>query len=114
MKKYIRLTESDLHRTIEECVRRVLIREFTEDRVIGKDEWEEVLRVMLRYNRRGGYVDEVNGRLRFFDGDPKINGVSAFYVTIDDVQDIINGTYASRDTTFERDDSYDLEANNID
>lgn len=88
-KKVIRLTESDLHQIISECVKMVIIDEEDD----SKMEWNRVLRDMLFYKRREGYVDEVNGKLTFFDSDPCINGVHAFHVTLGDVRNIINGTY---------------------
>ena len=88
-KRLIRLTESDIHRIVKECIGSILIREGDEP----KREWNGVLRDMLFYKRKEGYVDELNGRLTFFDSDPCINGVHAFYVTLDDVKNIINGTY---------------------
>ncbi len=78
--KKIIVTESDFNRIISE-------------EVDDKQEWKNVLRDMVFYKRRDGYVDEVNGKLTFFDDDPCINGVHAFYVTIDTVRSIIDGTY---------------------
>ena len=52
-------------------------------------DWEQILDVMLFYHRTEGYVDEINGKLQFFDSDPKINGVGACHVTIEEVKDYI-------------------------
>lgn len=52
-------------------------------------EWERILDIMLFYRRTEGYVDEVNGKLQFFDGDPCLNGVHACKVTIDEVREYI-------------------------
>lgn len=60
---------------------------------IREQEWRNILRTMLIHSRTEGYVDEVNGKLTFFDSDPRINDVGAFFVTIHDVEDIINGEY---------------------
>ena len=51
--------------------------------------WEQILDVMLFYHRTEGYVDEVNGKLQFFDSDPKLNGVGACHVTIEEVREYI-------------------------
>lgn len=58
---------------------------------VSQLEWEQILDVMLFYNRTEGYVDEVNGKIMFFDGDPCINGVHACRVTIDEVKEYIKG-----------------------
>nr|UWG82497.1 MAG: hypothetical protein [Bacteriophage sp.]DAG98788.1 MAG TPA: Proteasome subunit alpha type-1 [Herelleviridae sp.] len=52
-------------------------------------EWEQILDVMLFYHRTEGYIDEVNGKVQFFDRDPCINGVHAYKVTIDEVKEYI-------------------------
>lgn len=57
---------------------------------VSQLEWEQILDVMFFYRRNEGYVDVVDGKLRFFDSDPKINGVGACKVTIEEVQDYIN------------------------
>lgn len=57
---------------------------------IRKEQWQEVLDTMLRYNRKSGYVDVIDGRLMFFDGDPCHNGIHACHVTIEDVKEYID------------------------
>lgn len=52
---------------------------------VSQLEWEQIRQIMLFYGRKDGYVDVVNGKLQFFDSDPKIDGVGACYVTIEDV-----------------------------
>lgn len=49
--------------------------------------WKHILAVMEVYHRKDGYVDEVDGKLTFFDSDPCRNGVSACYVTIEQVRE---------------------------
>ena len=44
---------------------------------------------MLCFSRTEGYIDEVNGKVQFFDRDPCINGVHAYKVTIDEVKEYI-------------------------
>ena len=56
---------------------------------ITKLDWKQILDVMLFYNRKEGYVDEVDGKLLFFDSDPKINGIGACHVTIEEVEENI-------------------------
>lgn len=56
-------------------------------RVITCSEWERVYNQMIRYRRKSGFVDLVDDKLTFFDSDPKINGVSACFVTIEDVRE---------------------------
>lgn len=51
-----------------------------------RTQWQRVLNEMRRYNRKAGYVDEIDGRLMFFDSDPNHNGIHALYVTINDVK----------------------------
>ena len=85
-----------LYKKIMSSISREVKRALNEsERRISKDEWRRILQTMIQYNRSGGYVDDVDGKLTFFDSDPCINGVKAFYVTINDVRDIINGTYMS-------------------
>lgn len=57
--------------------------------------WEQVLDIMLFYHRKEGYVDEVDGKLQFFDNDPKINGVGACHVTIEEVKEYIKSFHES-------------------
>lgn len=49
-------------------------------------DWLHVLSVMIQYRRTEGYVDEVNGKLHYFDSDPMRYGVSACHVTIEEVK----------------------------
>lgn len=58
-----------------------------DSRVITKEEWEAIYNEMVRYNRKEGFVDFINDKLTFFDSDPKINGVSACFVTLSDVSE---------------------------
>ena len=44
---------------------------------------------MTRYGRTEGYVDDVDGKLVFFDGDPVRNGVHACHITIEQVRNIV-------------------------
>jgi len=58
-----------------------------ESRTITKKDWQNVLNTMHQYNRYSGYVDFTReGLFRFFDTDPRINGVRACSVTIEDVK----------------------------
>jgi hypothetical protein len=61
-----------------------------ESQKIKKQDWENVLRIMLKYSRQNGYVDLVGGSFLFFDSDPKIDGVGACFVTIENVKSYIN------------------------
>lgn len=55
------------------------------------NDWQRVLDKMDFYKRQNGFVDYNDaGELCFFDSNPKINGVSAFYVTREDVLTYIN------------------------
>lgn len=54
-----------------------------------KEQWQQIHNVMERYGRKEGYVDEVDGKLQFFDGDPRRGGISACLVTIEQVKNII-------------------------
>lgn len=59
-------------------------------RKVEKLEWEHVLHVMNRYNRLAGFVNDVDGKLCFFDGNACIDGCYSFLVTKDDVIAFIN------------------------
>lgn len=52
---------------------------------VSKEDLERVRDTMVRYNRTSGYMDMVDGKLTFFDGNPALNGVGAAYVTMDDI-----------------------------
>jgi hypothetical protein len=57
----------------------------TPKKVTLKD-WQKVLFKMNFYKRPSGFVDyNLFGELTFFDANPKIDGISAFYVTREDV-----------------------------
>lgn len=62
-----------------------------ESRVITVSDWERIYSQMVRYNRSEGFVDFVGDKLTFFDSDPKIDGVSACFVTLEDVKEYANG-----------------------
>lgn len=67
--------------------------ESTEQKKITLSEWEDVLRIMNRYNRDAGWVDNENlEKLTFFDSAPSTGGC---YVTREDVQEYIK-SYAAR------------------
>lgn len=53
-------------------------------------DWEQILDIMLFYKRSEGYIDEVDGKLLFFDSDPCINEVHACKVTIEEVKKYVN------------------------
>lgn len=54
--------------------------------VIALSDWQRVLAKMDFYRRKDGYVDfDRDGVFTFFDTDPQIDGVSACYVTREDV-----------------------------
>jgi hypothetical protein len=55
------------------------------------NDWQRVLDKMDFYKRQNGFVDyNLLGELTFFDNNPKIDGVSAFYVTREEVLTYIN------------------------
>lgn len=56
---------------------------------ITKKDWERVRDTMRKYQRKEGYVDEVDGKLMFFDTDPFCNFVHACYVTYENVEKYI-------------------------
>ena len=61
-----------------------------QDRVIGLNEWKNILTIVGFYNRNEGYVDfDAEGKFCFFDNDPCLNGVNALYVTREQVMEII-------------------------
>ena len=62
---------------------------------ISKDSLIGILNKMIHYNRESGYVDYVEQEdgtevLTFFDSDPKLKGVGAWYVTQEELKSIIN------------------------
>lgn len=62
----------------------------TRKKVTTKD-WQRMLDKMDFYKRQNGFVDyNLLGELTFFDNNPKIDGVSAFYVTREEVLTYIN------------------------
>lgn len=52
---------------------------------VSKEDLERVRDTMVKYNRTSGYMDVVDGKLTFLDGNPKMNGVGAAPVTLDDI-----------------------------
>ena len=59
-------------------------------KVTSKD-WQKVLFKMDFYKRPSGFVDyNLFGELTFFDNNPKIDGISDFYVTREEVLTYIN------------------------
>ena len=63
---------------------------------VSQLEWEQILEIMLFYKRKDGYVDVVDGKLQFFDSDPKINGAGACYVTVEDVRENVKSYESAR------------------
>jgi len=59
-------------------------------RKIKKSEWIHVLQVMNQYNRLSGYVNDVEGKLSYFDGNACIDDCYSFAVNKDDVIAFIN------------------------
>lgn len=58
---------------------------------IEKKEWENVLNIMKKNNRKIGYVDfDSNGKMQFYDSDPFIDGVHAMPVDVKSIQEIID------------------------
>jgi len=53
---------------------------------VSKKEWENVLKVMNQYNRPAGFVDILDNKLTFLDGNANVNGSSSLYVTKADVE----------------------------
>ena len=56
-----------------------------ESKKVTKAELENVLATMNRYNRTSGFMDKVDGKLTFFDGQPNINDVGGAPVTKDEL-----------------------------
>lgn len=48
---------------------------------VTKKEWENVLKVMDQYKRPAGFVDIIDGKLTFLDGNAKVNGSDSLYIT---------------------------------
>lgn len=58
-------------------------------RKIDKSEWVNVLNVMKRYNREEGYVNDLQDKLTFFDGNACIEGCFSLHVTKEEVEGYI-------------------------
>lgn len=56
---------------------------------VTKEDWQHILKVMLHYNRQGGFIHILDGKLTYFDSNPTIDGVGGFYVTKYDVTEFI-------------------------
>lgn len=56
---------------------------------ITKEDWQNTLRTMEKYNRKDGWVDLIDDDFIFFDSDPYIDGRHAMYVTRSDVEQYI-------------------------
>ena len=54
-------------------------------RVVKQSEWVDVLKTMKFYNRSDGYINDVDGVLKFFDSNNCIDGSLGFFVTLNDV-----------------------------
>lgn len=59
------------------------------ERTIQKWEFERIVSVMIKYGQSEGFIDDLNGRLEFFMGDPCFGGVHAMQMTLEDVREII-------------------------
>lgn len=59
-------------------------------RKIDKSEWVYILIVMNQYNRAEGFVNDVGGKLKFFDSNACIGDCYSLYVTKRDVEGYIN------------------------
>lgn len=58
---------------------------------IEKQDWEYVLSVMKKNNRKFGFVDfDSNGKMEFYDSDPYIDGVHSMPITLKNIEEIIN------------------------
>jgi tetrahydromethanopterin S-methyltransferase subunit F len=60
------------------------------ERIIQKNEWVHILNTMKNFNRIDGYVNDVRGKLTFFDGNACIDDCYSLYVTRKDVEEYIN------------------------
>ena len=61
------------------------------DRRIALKEWKYIKHKMTFNKRLSGYVDfDTNNKFEFYDSDPKIDGISAMEVTIEEVKEYIN------------------------
>ena len=56
------------------------------ERKINQSEWVDILKTMTFYNRTNGYINDVGGKLTFFDSNACIGGVDSFYITIEEVR----------------------------
>ncbi len=66
-----------------------------QDYRVTLQDWQRVKNIMTQYKRKNGYVDVIEKNsggfmLEFFDKDPKIEDINAFFVTFQDVEMIIN------------------------
>ena len=60
------------------------------ERIVQKNEWIHVFNTMKNFNRLDGYVNDVRGKLTYFDGYAIIDGVGSLFVTIEEVQSRID------------------------
>jgi hypothetical protein len=60
------------------------------DYKITQADWQRILNTMLQYNRSCGFINILDGKLTFFDGNAVINDVGSFYVTQSDVRMFLN------------------------
>lgn len=54
-------------------------------RVVTQYEWIDILKTMKFYNRTDGYVNDLDGVLKFFDSNSCLDGSWGFFVTLNDV-----------------------------
>lgn len=59
-------------------------------RKVTKNDLQYVLDIMIFYNRKEGYMDFIDNKLMFFDSDPKINGIGACHITLNEIKEYIN------------------------
>lgn len=52
-------------------------------------DWQRILNVMIQYNRQGGFIHILDGKLTYFDSNPTIDGVGGFYITISEIKTIL-------------------------
>ena len=56
-------------------------------RHITKEDWNRVLSIMQFYNRKEGYVADIDNTLHFFDSEPSM---PACHVTVEQVKEYIS------------------------
>lgn len=69
----------------------------TNNKPVALEELRRLRNTMVQNKRIDGYMDRVGDKLVFFDSDPKIDGVGACPVSIDDV-DMWIETYEENDS----------------